>query len=492
VNKKPSTRKLILYLLIVFSFTKAHSQTFPRIEPDPKALEFFALGETREALLWTDLARISLWASGDSAPSNYEKIIAAASALSASANLPEDNIEKAEFILSYMHKNILKNYSLYQTRIDTMLNNGRYNCVSSAVLYAILCKSAGIEASGVMTKDHAFVTVHIGEADIDVETTNIYGFDPGNKKEFTDQFGKATGFAYVSPRNYRERQTISAIELISLIMNNRVSELERQNKFQEAVPISIDRAVLLNGLSVNYAMNSSNSIFTDPYQDLMDRLFNYGAWLLKSGKEENCLQWALFASAMYPDKERWEEFTNAAINNLIMKLTKAGKLDEARKVLNAQAAILSNASYIIIENNIVDMELYASANKIKSANDGDYVLEAIEQARNKSNISEKRAVELITFSVIKTASALSGSKNWPPAIEYVKAKLERYGPVRELENALKTYRSNLAADYHNRFASAWNRKNFDEAQRILAEGLKELPDDKQLLSDQETVKKNLR
>jgi hypothetical protein len=492
VNKKPSTQGLVLFLLIIFSFTKAHSQTFPRIEPDPKALEFYTLGKTKDTYSWTDLAGISLWASGDSAPSNYEKITAAASALSASANLPEDNTEKAEFILSYMHKNILKSYSLYQTRIDTMLNNGRYNCVSSAVLYAILCKSAGIDVSGVMTKDHAFVTVHTGEADIDVETTNIYGFDPGNKKEFTDGFGKTTGFAYVSPRNYRDRQTISAIELISLIMNNRISELERQNKFQEAVPISVDRAALLNGLSANYAKDFSNSLFTSPYQDLMDRLFNYGAWLLKSGKEENCLQWASFASAMYPDKDRWEEFTNAAINNLIMKLAKAGKLEDARKVLNAQAAILSNANYTVIDNNLVDMELYASANKIKSASDGDFVLDAIGQARSKGNISEKRAVELITFTVIKTASVLSGSKNWPPAIEYVKTKLERYGSVRELENALKTYQGNLAADYHNRFASAWNRKNYDEARRVLDEGLKEFPDDKRLLSDQETVKKNLR
>jgi hypothetical protein len=69
----------------------------------------------------------------------------------------------------------------------------------------------------------------------------------------------------------------------------------------------------------------------------------------------------------------------------------------------------------------------------------------------------------------------------------MESAIARYGSNRELEQALRTYRDNLAADYHNRFASAWNRRNFDEARRILNEGLAEFPDNRQLLSDRDIV-----
>jgi hypothetical protein len=61
------------------------------------------------------------------------------------------------------------------------------------------------------------------------------------------------------------------------------------------------------------------------------------------------------------------------------------------------------------------------------------------------------------------------------------------GCHRELEQALNIYRSNLATDYHNRFASEWNKKNYAEAERILNEGLVEFPKDRQLLSDKQII-----
>ena len=45
--------------------------------------------------------------------------------------------------------------------------------------------------------------------------------------------------------------------------------------------------------------------------------------------------------------------------------------------------------------------------------------------------------------------------------------------------------ANRVSDFHNRFAAAWNRRNYDEARRILDEGLAEFPGDRQLLSDRE-------
>jgi len=488
---KPSITVFLLFFTIL---TAVYSQNtaFPRLQPDPKALEYFRLGE-KNGYSWTALAEICLWASGDASTANIDKIRAASDSIKNAADFPDSNKDRAEYILKFMHQNIIKSYSIYQTKIDTLLSTGRYNCVSSAVLYMILCQSLGINTKGVMTKDHAFITIPMGDGDIDVETTNAYGFDPGNRKEFHDQFGKVTGFSYVPAKNYRDRQTISQIELVSLIMNNRIADYERQNHFADSVPVAIDRAALLagNALTINSVKETQDTIFIDPRKDLMDRLFNFGSMLLRAGKEEESLQWAAAASPVYPDEKRWQEFTLAAVNNRLTKLIKANKFSDARIFIDSQKNVLTQASYDKLDNLLVDSELFSMANRIKTAADGDGVVSAVQKARNNGKISEKRAAELITFAVQKTASVLSASPagNWRAAIQYIEASLSRIGANRELEQALNVYRSNLAADYHNRFATEWNKKNYNEAERILNQGLAEFPNDKQLLNDKQIIEK---
>ena len=464
--------------------------TFPDIDGDPKAYAFNLKGTDGRNYSWIDLAEISLWASGaENAAASLEQIQKIAAAIQASPELPLGGREKAEFILSYLHKNIFKSYSLNQTRIDTLLQGGRFNCVSSAALYMILCKSAGIEVTGVVTKDHAFAAVHLNGAAVDVETTNPYGFDPGSsRKEFTDQFGKVTGFAYVPARNYRERQEISSIELVSLVFWNRISLLEAGNRYAEAIPLAIGRAILLNGESLS---GGGGHLFEDPHKSLMDRLFNYGSSLLKSGKEDEALAWAALASTRYHDEDRWQEFIFAAANNRLNKYVKAGKTNEARVFLDGQKPALSPANYAQLDKLLVDTEIAGMAGRIRGAEDGDNVLAAVEEARAKENIGEKRATELINFTVLKTASLLSAApkRDWLAAITFMERAVSRYGSNPELEQALQSYRGNRAADFHNRFAAAWNGKKFDEARLILEEGLAEFPEDRRLLADMEAANK---
>jgi len=504
-------RKFNRVALVLFLFfllrpaVFAQSRTaFPRLEPDPKALEYYRLSERDQGYSWIELAEISLWASGDYSASNLEKIRASVETLNNSPANPQEAQqtaqqavkERAEFILGFMHKNLLKSYSLNQTRIGALLSNGRFNCVSSAVLYMILCRSAGIHASGVMTKDHAFMTLHIGESDIDVETTNPYGFDPGNRKEFSDQFGRVTGFAYVPARNYRDRQTIGQMELISLILNNRIAELETRGNYAEAVQVAIDRAALLMGdvsaVKPDAAEKSYGPIFENPFKDLMDRLFNYGSTLLKAGREKDGLAWAAAASSVYPDESRWQEFILAAANNQLVKYIKSGKTTDARNFLEGEKTLINQANYARLETVLIDAELIDNINKIRTAADGDAALLAIDQIRSSGKISEKRAAEILTLAVQKTSVVLSTApaKDWRAAAAYIEDVVARYGSNRELEQLLKTYRGNIATDFHNRFAAAWNKKNFEEAERILDEGLAEFPDDRQLLSDRAIITKN--
>jgi plasmid stability protein len=138
---------------------------------------------------------------------------------------------------------------------------------------------------------------------------------------------------------------------------------------------------------------------------------------------------------------------------------------------------------------LVDTELLNATDRIRNVSDGDNVVNSIEQARSNGRISDARARELLTFAVQKTASVLSAApgRDWLAAIHYIENAIARFGTNRELEQALQTYRGNRSTDFHNRFAAAWNRRNFDEARRILDEGLAEFPTNRQLLSDRETV-----
>jgi tetratricopeptide (TPR) repeat protein len=486
------TPVFILPIILGFPAKMYAQNAFPRIVPDSKALDYYNMGG-QSGYSWQELAEISLWSSGDVSLSGMEKLKTIVTALNTAIDPAASGKEKAEFILNYMHKNVLKSYSLYQTRLDTLLSNGRYNCVSSAVLYVILCKSAGINTSGVMTKDHAFVIVHISGQDIDVETTNPYGFDPGNRKEFHDSSGKITGFAYVPPHNYRDRRTINQIELVSLILNNRAGDYEKSNNYAGSVPLAVDRAALLLGGS--YALTpeipESDSLFMDPEKDLMDRLLNYGASLLKSGKEEECIRWSVFASSMYPDNNRWRELFLAAVNNRITRFIKERKISDAYNFLENQKAHITEADYAQLDALIVDADLLNRANNFKTAAEGDEIITNIEQARGGGRLNEKRASELITYVIQKTARSLCAAplRDWRAAVRYLENALSKYGANRELEQSLRTYNGNLATDYHNRFAAEWNRKNFEEAERVLDEALAEFPNDRRLLNDKQSITK---
>jgi len=487
----------LLFLVSQTSIAQSRPPSFPRLEPDPKALEYFNI-ITERNYTWRELAEISLWASGDVSASNMGRISAAVEQLKSSPDLPSSTVEKAEYILSFMHRNILKSYSLYQTRVDTIFTNGRYNCVSSAVLYMIFCEALGMITWGVMTRDHAFVMITVGEQNYDVETTNRYGFDPGNRKEFHDTNGNLTGFAYVPPHNYRDRQSISPINLISLIFINRIADHERQNRFADAVPVAIDRAALLTGANYSQVsqIDSSDSILEDPGKVLMDRLLNYGASLLRANREEDGILWGEAASTRYANDERWPEFFLAAINNRITRYLRERTVntEAARNFLESKRNLLSAENYAQLDTVLVDAEILKRANQIRSVEDGDSVITDALNAGASGRLPERRANELTIYAVQKTAALLCAApaRDWRAAINYIEAFISGYGENRELTQSMNTYRGNIATDYHNRFAAEWNKRNFDEAQRILDEGLAEFPDNRQLLTDRETVNRNIR
>jgi hypothetical protein len=481
--------KRLMFLSLLFFCGILFAQNFPSLELSPEVYAYAEkLSRTASASYWRDLAETALWASsvntGGQTGAYLETITGAVNALASDPDLPADPKARGEYILVYMHKNFLKAYSERQTRLDELLRSGRYNCVSSAVFYMILSLSSGLDAGGVMTKDHAFATINTGQELVDVETTNRYGFDPGNRKEFQDSFGKATGFAYVPVKNYRDRTAINPPELVSLILSNRIAELELRSDFSGAVPLGINREALLS----RNTRTEHNAFFEDPHKDMLTRLFNYGAWLIKAGKDDDALAWADYAGKDFPD-EAWQDFIYAATNNRAVKLIRARKIAEARAGLEAIKNRLSDGNFNTLDGMLLEAELAERVNGIKNPGDAEAALSLINAEWER--IPEKSREELRTTAVLKETERLGRTENWLGAIAWIEAATKEYGGNRLFESALGTLRQNRAGELHNGFATLFNKRDYGGAKAFVEKALEEYPGNRQLTEDLNLVERAL-
>ena len=472
------------------------AQTFPSLDASPKAYDY---ARRMAANKWRDMAEASLWASSvnagpgaeEKAASYLERIAAAVSDLSA-ADLPRNPKERGDYVLGFLHKRFLKSYSEYQTRVDEIFVSGRYNCVSSAVLYMVLGLSVGLDVEGVKTKDHAFVTVNAGSERIDVETTNPYGFDPGNRKEFHDAFGKATGFAYVPAKNYRDRAAIDGAELVSLILSNRIAMLEQGNRFAEAVPLAVNRAVLLRAdrdTARSGAALDKSHIFEDPREDLMNRLFNLGAYLVRAGKEDDAIAWVEYAEDRFPDPARWQELLKTAANNKLVKLIRANKTAEARSTLSRLKPRLSVEVYLELETMVLETEAVDRVRAVKNPGDAESVLAFLAEVWNRLPPGNRE--DMRNAAILTEADRYGKAGDWTRGLQWLKNSIEKYGSNAKLDAAMRTFRQNRVSQLHNEFAALYNKRDYSGAKASIERALQEFPGERQLVQDLNMAEKAL-
>ncbi|MHC6202181.1 hypothetical protein ACYULU_03195 [Breznakiellaceae bacterium SP9] len=500
---KKQTKCILLAVAVCFCAFKAQAAAFPGLEANPKALEY-ARREFKGNLAWQELAELAFWASGvdidaplivgtgkDKQQSSFRAYLyKQVEDFKADPLLPRDMRERAEYVLQYLYKSrILRSYSLYETELDAIVTSGRYNCVSSAVLYMIFGTAVGLDIEGVVTKDHAFATVKVGDERIDVETTNRYGFDPGNRKEFHNGFGKATGFAYVSSKNYRDRSPVSQLELISVIFTNRMTVYQMQKKYTESIQLALDRAALLS-----LRRNPTDSeYFLNPEADIMSRLIFYGTTLLSTRQDEAVFQWITAVGARFPlTNPKWQELRAAALNNLVGRLTGANDFSGARQNLSLYKSGVSADEHTRLLSMILDAELNDKMKRIRTLWDVQQSLDAIDAAAAGGvGFDPSRLAELRTFALAKGAEFTARAQGWTAAVAFLEAALAQYGTNEQLGKIIEGFKGNIAKDIHNAFAGAYNKKNYTEALRIIEQGLKEFPENRQLKQDLNIVQKTV-
>lgn len=487
-------KKTFLALFVVVLGGTLFAQNFPSLESDPAAAIYAERLSAKTQNYWRDLAEAALWAStvnavntaGAGQSALLERISAAVQTLNSAPDLPREPKERGEYVLKFIHKNFLTSYSEFQTRIDELLRSGRYNCVSSAVFYSIFAVSAGLDVQGVVTKDHAFVVLNTGRETIDVETTNVYGFDPGNRKEFQDGFGKATGFAYVPAGNYRARMTVELPELVSLILSNRVVETEKARRFADAVPLGINRSVLL---SKSPDRSGGQELFEGSRADLMNRLFNYAIWLDQQKRDDEALAWIAYAEKRFPDAG-WEGCRFPAMNNRLVALIQARKIADARTALEAEKARLSPENYRTLDVMVNAAEVTDLVNAIKNPGDVEAALARIQSLWDR--LPEKNRDDMRTTALLKESERFGKTRDWAGALSWLTAAAEKYGSNARLENARRTFRQNRIGELHNAFAGLYNKGDYEGAKAQIQKALKEFPSEQQLRQDLALVERTLK
>ncbi len=443
-----------------------------RMRPDPEIRRTGALPDPLDPGTFLDTALALSGGTPEEAGRARAALAGALRAFRETFPGPEDPAARAESLLEFLHTDLLRSYVENQTRVDTALLTGDFNCVSSAILYAYLAKETGLEVSGVRTTDHALCAVEVPGRSVDVETTNRYGFDPGSKKEFLDSFGRTTGYVYVPPSRKDARRMIGDREFLGLILSNRIAELERKGRWEEAVGLAFDYDALVGGKVAR--------------DFLLDRISNLVAG--RHGRNDWDGAFAALDAAedaLGPSSRVSELRAATALASLSWFGSRrdwTGGLDYARRLPASAAADprVAQIARTLAEGLLRD--------SVRTLPFGDAV-RAVEDARESGVLDPRSRAELLEYLYGTEANAVAKRSGWLAGIPVLEEGLARVPGSSALAAARGLFRSNWTAESHNRFAALYNAGKFEEAARVLKESLARDPRNPTLLRDLETLRK---
>jgi len=228
---------------------------------------------------------------------------------------------KGEKLLHLLHGGAFKGgYELHQTDVSTVLTTGRFNCVSSAVVYTIVGRRLGLDLRGIEVPEHAFAILYDGPRHVDVETTIPEGFNPARSPEAAERFRARTGFVYVPESHREERREVNDAGLVALIYFNHGVTKAGQGDHPGALAMYF-RGLQLDGTSAALVTNA------------LAALTNWSKALLDAGKAADAAAVSRAAMRLAPGDHGIR--TNAEASFLAWAIAEAdaGRIDAALAAL---------------------------------------------------------------------------------------------------------------------------------------------------------------
>jgi tetratricopeptide (TPR) repeat protein len=233
--------------------------------------------------------------------------------------------EKAERLLKFLHDGPMKGgYESKQTDLHVILDTGKFNCVSSAVLFNVIGRRLGLDLAAVEVPQHVFSLLRDGSRTIDVETTSPIGVDPRGMKT---PKGSTPADRYAGQRREVGEPGLAAV----IAYNHGVGMLERK-QYHEAMMASL-RALCLDPTSPSAAQNTRAAFVKWELELDHAGRFEEALVVLAAGLELDPKDSALVNN----HKVVWHRYAQSRM--------KAGKVDEALDVLRRAAKAVPGEDY---------------------------------------------------------------------------------------------------------------------------------------------------
>ena len=476
-NKLPRCSfKLLIFALVCtqlcsFVFSEDPSDLFPNIRftSDSRISDDVSISPVLDAETFAYTALVASGASDEEIPAYVEQLhnLYKQCKETVLAEATSDET-RAEETLHFLYTSVISMYEENQTRVDTELSKGIYNCVSSAVLFMYMMKKENIPVTAVETPTHAFCTISIDGKQVDVETTNPWGYNPGVKKEVASDSLRGKKYVNVPAKKYANRHVVDDRRILSLIYINRMSVMQKKGNDEATIGLAIDALKLQNysEQAYDYVHQSFNNTAVD-YSQHKDH--EKGIALIKIARE------------LYGEGKKYQQYMTSAVKSIYNAYSSKKEFDNACACIETYKDILLNDDYI-------DLRDTATYNKLVFAINNYSFVEALAQVHeNKDILSDKNYTHLISYAYSHEASILADSNDWLSIIAFIDEGLFEVPKDSTLLHQRSMYQKNYVIDVHNTAAELFNAGDVDGARKVIEDGLSVVGDNATLKNDLKTI-----
>lgn len=201
----------------------------------------------------------------------------------------------------------LGGYAVDQARVTGIFTGGRYNCLSSTMLFLVLARSFDLPVRAAAVPTHVFVELgRPGEKVIEIETTSATGFDwVHDARFFREQAASWSGQRGLRPttfEEYQQRRLLEPDQLMALAMLDAHSgggEPDR-NRLDELADIVDPRSTDAQRGRIDAYGNEANALFERKAWRTMIKLFDVVApaidQIIARSRDPKTLEVAWFAT----------------------------------------------------------------------------------------------------------------------------------------------------------------------------------------------------
>ena len=478
-------RKKLLNLSAVFILflscpLSAQNLSFPSLEPlfieEKTSAELSPLEIIQDGLRFSECAENSEeWNSCVQKFLSLEhKILAAVKNLSAS--------EAAEKILFALYEDLLVQYCDQQTKINVAFTNGTYNCVSSSVIYYALAKSAGIDVAGVKTPTHAFCSLRADGKRIDVETTNPYGFNPGQTRVL-EKTENSERYAVIPKKNYANRFDVSAKTLVSLVGANMVSFYVSQRNYEKSVPMAAAVMAFRTGEKEREILDA-REVFDVP-------ALNFSVELERSGDFRSSILWLEKITSRYGADSKTQNALNAAFHNAAVDFLDKKDFDSAWEIYETHKNSVSEKVSLETQKMIFLSEVQENLDSFSNSDALDYVRSQYSSALATEKSVKSALDKWQEYYWLSLVNEKSAQKNYLEAAALADEGLKAMPGNSNISRAKNIALRNHDVEFHNSAAAYVNSRQYEKAMEILEKGLSENPASRMLQNDKIRLEKIL-